>query len=208
MDLDFLKLLNNYTLETILISIVAFLLTYILKIPVKKSSSKLTEEKRKMVNVVIIFIPLIICYISSTIYYGITQGDFISFLIIDSSLSAWLLSLSLYAIFSKIIIIIKGLLSGKIQYDEISKTVIKTVNDNIKTISKKLKIDEKEMNNCIKKLEDLIRVKNNILKISNELNLEEVTKINSEINNLTDQKNKLYVNIENTKKIIESYKQK
>ena len=207
MELDFLQILNNYTLEVVLISIGAFLLTYLIKLPIKKATSRLTEEKRRMVNVVIVFIPLIICYVSTTLYYGFTQNDWISFLILDCSLSSWLLSLSLYAVISKIFLIIKGVISGKVQSKDITNSLLTLAKNNIKTLSNKLKVDEKQMTSCIQKIEELMQVKTSILENTNIINLEELTKINSEIDNLTNQKNQLDKDIENEKKLIEKYKQ-
>ena len=130
MDLEIFEVFKNNKLEVILIGLGAFLLTYLIKWPIKKQTAKLAEEKRKMVNIIIIFIPLILSAVASVVFYGITTREWISWIVVDCSISAWLISLSLYAVVSRIAILIRGLRSGKVKLNsELTKDTIKYIKE-------------------------------------------------------------------------------
>ena len=135
MEYELLRSLKECTWQTLVIAVGAFLLTYLIKIPIKKWSSKLNEEKRRMSNSIIIFIPFVLSLIASIIYYGISKSDWFSLFVLDSAFSSWICSLSLYAIITRIWIVIKGLKSGNIKINnKLTKDTIKYIKENIKTI--------------------------------------------------------------------------
>ncbi len=75
MENEFLFALKDISLEAIIISILVFGLTMLIKWPIKKYTAKFEENKRKSINTVIIFIPLILAYILSALYFGISKNN-------------------------------------------------------------------------------------------------------------------------------------
>lgn len=58
MDYEIFNIFKDYTLEVILIGLGAFLLTYLIKWPIKKATEKLDENKRKAKG---FLLPLLFC---------------------------------------------------------------------------------------------------------------------------------------------------
>lgn len=206
MDYEIFNVFKNYTLEVFVMAIGAFLLTYIIKLPIKKATNNLDENKRKAVNIVIMFIPLILSIIASVLFYGITNHEWISLTVLDSAISSWLLSLSIYAIVSRICIVIKGVWSGKIEINaDLSTKTVKFLKSNLKEISKQLKIDEKELNQVVGKLEQVLNLKEDLTKNLSNVDLQKLTTLNSEIKLLEEKEIQLKQNINQKKQTINSY---
>ena len=77
MNNEFIFNLKNISIETIVISIIVFGLTMLIKWPIKKLTQKLEENKRKAVNTVIVFTPMILCFILNILYYGIFKNQWL-----------------------------------------------------------------------------------------------------------------------------------
>ena len=203
MEYEIFNILKNYTLETFLIAMAALIITYLIKIPIKKKTSTMEENKRKMINTVIMIIPLIVSLIASIVYYGIVQHEWLSLLVVDSAISSWLLSLSMYAIVSRICIIIKGIKSGKLTINaELSKDTLDYIKKALKTLDKENKTTNKDLNDTREKLKSLTELRDLIA--SNEsLNLSQVSEMNVNINKLqVEQK------ISDNSNLISKYKEK
>lgn len=203
MDYEIFNIFKNYTLEALIIGFGAFLLTYLIKIPIKKKTSSLEENKRKMVNIVIMFIPLILSFIASMVYYGITQKQWISLLVLDSAVSSWLISLSLYAIVSRVWLVIKGIKSGKLQLNsELTKETVNYIKDTIKTLNKENKATEKSLATIIEKLSSLTQLRDLFSQDNTSENMTKLSDLNIEINALQETEKEYNAQIEaNTKKI-------
>ena len=198
MEYEIFNIFKNYTLEALLIGFGAFLLTYLIKLPIKKKTSTLEENKRKMVNIVIMFIPLVLSFIASVVYYGITERQWISLLVLDSAISSWLISLSLYAIVSRIWLVIKGIKSGKLQINsDLTKETISYIKETIKTLNKENKIAEKSLEAITEKLTSLTQLRDLFCQDSSE-----ILELNNEISSLKETENEYKAQIEsNTEKI-------
>lgn len=198
MEYEIFNIFKNYTLEALLIGFGAFLLTYLIKLPIKKKTSTLEENKRKMVNIVIMFIPLVLSFIASVVYYGITERQWISLLVLDSAISSWLISLSLYAIVSRIWLVIKGIKSGKLQINsDLTKETISYIKETIKTLNKENKTAEKTLEAITEKLTSLTQLRDLFCQGSSE-----ILELNNEISSLKETENEYKAQIEsNTEKI-------
>lgn len=125
MEHGFLELLQESSLEIIVISLAVCIITMFLKLPIKRATSKLDEDKRKMANSVILVIPLLLSLVACIIFFGATSGNWFAASCFESILSVWFLSLSIYAVISRVWIIIKGIISGKIKVNpELAKNAV------------------------------------------------------------------------------------
>lgn len=209
MDYEIFNIFKDYTLEVILIGLGAFLLTYIIKWPIKKATEKLDENKRKAVNIVIIFIPLIISIIASILYYGIAKNVWATFMVFDSAFSSWIISLSLYAIVSRIWLVIKGIFSGKIKLNsELTKETIEYFKDKIKNISKELKVDEKSLTNIVNKIEELAKLRDLLTSDTINPDITKIAEVNTQISNLETKQKTLQDEIDSKINIINGYNDK
>ena len=209
MDYEIFNIFKDYTLEVILIGLGAFLLTYLIKWPIKKATEKLDENKRKAVNIVIIFIPLLLSIIASILYYGLAKDEWATAMVFDSAFSSWIISLSLYAIVSRIWLVIKGISSGKIEVNsELTEEAIKYIKENIKSISKQLKVDEKSLTNVVSKIEELAKLRDLLTSDTINPDMEKIADVNSQITNLETEQQKLESDIENKKNILNGYNDK
>ena len=209
MDYEIFNIFKDYTLEVILIGLGAFLLTYLIKWPIKKATEKLDENKRKAVNIVIIFIPLLLSVIASILYYGFAKDEWATAMVFDSAFSSWLISLSLYAIVSRIWLVIKGIASGKIKVNsELTDEAIKYIKENIKNISKQIKVDEKSLTNVVSKIEELAKLRDLLTSDTINPDMEKIADVNSQITNLETEQQKLESDIENKKNILKKYNKK
>ena len=209
MDYEIFNIFKDYTLEVILIGLGAFLLTYLIKWPIKKATEKLDENKRKAVNIVIIFIPLLLSIIASILYYGFAKDEWVTAMVFDSAFSSWIISLSLYAIVSRIWLVIKGISSGKIEVNsELTDEAIKYIKENIKSITKQLKVDEKSLTNIVSKIEELAKLRDLLTSDTINPDMEKIADVNTQITSLETEQQKLESDIENKKNILNGYNDK
>ncbi len=209
MDYEIFNIFKDYTLEVILIGLGAFLLTYLIKWPIKKATEKLDENKRKAVNIVILFIPLVLSVVASILYYGLAKDTWATLMVFDSAFSSWIISLSLYAIVSRIWLVIKGIASGKIKVNsELTDEAIKYIKENIKNISKQIKVDEKSLTDIVNKIEELVKLRDLLISDTINPDKERITDVNSQISNLETEQQQLQTDIESKKNILNGYNDK
>ncbi len=209
MDYEIFNIFKDYTLEVILIGLGAFLLTYLIKWPIKKATEKLDENKRKAVNIVILFIPLVLSVVASILYYGLAKDTWATLMVFDSAFSSWIISLSLYAIVSRIWLVIKGIASGKIKVNsELTDEAIKYIKENIKNISKQIKVDEKSLTDIVNKIEELIKLRDLLISDTINPDKERIADVNSQISNLETEQQQLQTDIESKKNILNGYNDK
>ena len=187
------NLLENFSLDTIIISLIIFALTMILKYPIKKLTSKLNEEKRKAVNTIIIFIPILLSIIISYTYLNITKNIDTLSSYLNLITNSFILSLSIYAIYQRIVIIIKGIKNNTITFSDVNK-VIEESKDEFNTLLESQQTQIDIINENLKRLKES----------KNNLSLTEIFYTNLKIEELTLQKqnleneiNKRKLNLEN-----------
>lgn len=204
MENEFFLNLKDISIESIIISMLVFALTMLIKWPIKKVTSKLEENKRKAVNTVIVFIPMLLSFIFSVLYYGIFFHDWFIPCAFDAMASAYVLSVALYAIYSRVIAIVKASKTTE-KNEDLSKEAISYIKKNIKTISSSLKVDEKQLESTIVQIDKLLSIKQEIMNNSLFQDIVQAQKIDNELSELESQKNKLTTSITEMKAQLENY---
>ena len=206
MDDQIIELLKYLSAEALIIAVISFVLTMIIKYPIKKMTSRLTEEKRKAVNIVILFIPALLSFILSLLYFGIFKSDWTTFAIVDTGLSGWFISLTIYAIYERIVIIIKAVKNGKIEMNsELASETINFIKSNIETLTTTLKEKENKLETISSKLKILNQVKEKIISdTSIEKDISKLSETNIETQILVDEEMSLQNQISNIKNQIEN----
>lgn len=207
MESEFLLNIKDISWEVIVISILVFGLTMLIKWPIKNATSKLEENKRKAVNTVIVFIPMILSLILSALYYGIFRKEWFTSIVFDVMGSSYLLAVAIYAIYSRIVILIKGAKSTtNSETSNLSKETISYIKKNIKTISSTLKVDEKNLTSIVNKIDSLLTLKDEILSNTSLQDIAATESIDNQINELQAQKQELESSINKSQEELEAYK--
>ena len=122
MDEYLLGLLDYVSFDNIIIAFIIFLLTMFIKLPIKQATRFLEEEKRKGINSIILIIPIGLSIVLNIGYSLIFYDTWFSIEILKSVINSWLISVSIYAIYERIKIIIQALPDGKISRALLSDT--------------------------------------------------------------------------------------
>ena len=192
---DFIVNLNTISLEVFVGALIVFLLTMLVKLPIKKATAKFDENKRKAINTVIVFIPLILSVVLCVGYYLVLGKKLYFESIITNGLSVYVLSLSIYAIFARLWVIIKSIISGKksINSTEI-KAEIDEVKNSVTNLSSKFDFNLTGIDEIVKKIDILKNLKKSMTVDENGLSLVTFEDIDSEIEYLEAEKAKFKQN--------------
>ena len=193
MESEFLLNLKEISIQAIVISIIVFALTMLIKWPIKKATANLEENKRKAVNTIIVFIPMVLSLIFSMLYFGLFEDKWFDVTVYDTMDSSYVLAVALYAIYSRIVIIIKGVkssTSSEIEAD-LSKETLSYIKQNIKTISQALKIDQTNLETTVAEIEKLLSIRNDIKNNSMFQDIAQAEKIDSKLSELETKKQEL-----------------
>lgn len=192
---DFIVNLNTISLEVFVGALIVFLLTMLVKLPIKKATAKFDENKRKAINTVIVFIPLILSVVLCVGYYLVLGKKLYFESIITNGLSVYVLSLSIYAIFARLWVIIKSVISGKksINSTEI-KAEIDEVKNSVTNLSSKFDFNLTGIDEIVKKIDILKNLKKSMTVDENGLSLVTFEDIDSEIEYLEAEKAKFEQN--------------
>lgn len=207
MESEFLLNLKEISIHVIVISILVFTLTMLIKWPIKKATAKLEENKRKAVNTVIVFIPMLLSFVFSMLYFGLFENKWFDVAMYDTTASSYVLAVAIYAIFSRIVILIKGTKSSQITSEEteLSKETISYIKQNIKSISSSLKIDQSNLEKTIIEIEKLLSVRDNIKNNLLFQDIAQAEKIETQLNELETKKQNLTKSISLKQTEIENY---
>lgn len=181
MEYDILNLLSEFSIETLIISTVIFLMTMIIKYPIKKSTHKVNETKRKTINSVIVLIPALLSTIITISYYKISYNLWFSPSILKIIISSWLLSLSIYSIYERLKLILVNFINKKSD-----DKLIQDTKKEIKSLLSKLKLDKESMSKLQKEIDFITN--ENKKNIESKNNLTTIFESNIEIANLNDKK--------------------
>ena len=203
MDNDFFYALKDISLEAIIISVLVFALTMLIKWPIKKYTSKFEENKRKAINTIIVFIPLILSYLLSTLYFGIFRKVWYGFEIVGCTTTASVLSVTIYTIYSRVVNMIKA---GRVNVSELGEETISYIKSNIKSISKTLKVDEKKLQTILSNIESLINLQNKVNTNSDKQDIVAAENFEKQLQSLKNEEESLQVSIEEEKKLLEAFK--
>ena len=153
MDSELFLNLCNLSWEVALIAFIVFGLTMLIKWPIKKATSKLEENKRKAVNTVIVFIPMILSILLNGLYYGIFKHEWFTGIVFESAGSIYILALAIYAIYSRIVIIIKGAKTTSETNENLSKETIISTQKELKELLSAIEQKEQEWLEASDKME-------------------------------------------------------
>lgn len=106
MELKLIELLMTEPLIFVGLAVLVWLLTYLIKRPIKKATTLVKDEKkRKLYNKWILLIPFLLAVIVYYVYYGLTTKTWIKVdyeLILSSAFSIAVLSITIYNVFEGI----------------------------------------------------------------------------------------------------------
>ena len=207
MESEFILNLKEISVQAIVIAVLVFALTMLIKWPIKKATAKFDESKRKAVNTVIVFIPMFLSLVFSSLYLGIFKKEWIKISVLDLLTTSYVLALTIYAFYSRVVILIKGSKSSsKKKQDDLSKETIKYIKGNIKTISKTLKLDEEKLGTILADIEKLLIVRDEVQGNLLFQDISQAEKIEKQLNALETEKQELTNEISAKKVEVESYK--
>lgn len=207
MESEFLLNLSEISIQVIVISILVFALTMLIKWPIKKATANLEENKRKAVNTVIVFIPMVLSLIFSTLYFGLFENKWFDVIVYDTMASSYVLAVAIYAIYSRIVIVIKGTKSSSSTETEsdLSKETISYIKQNIKTISQTLKLDQTNLETTVAEIEKLLSIRNDIKNNSMFQDIAQAERIDTQLSELETKKQELTTAISEKQAEIENY---
>lgn len=185
MESEIISALKSISIETLVIAFIVFALTMIIKLPIKKMTSKLDEERRRAVNSVILFIPALLALAISVVYTGCFLKIWFCKTTIDIFLSSYFLSLSIYAIIARIVVIVKGLKNGKVKSEEV-KSNIDAIKEEIKNV--KDAVLQVDVDSIIKKIQELKILKQSIEDSNTSNSLVSLEEIDCKIFELEEKK--------------------
>lgn len=195
MEEYFLYLINNFSLEVFLMSLAIFGATMLIKIPIKRATSKLDESKRQGINTLIMLIPLLLAFVACLVYFWIADRPIVSLDYVSCSLSTCIMSITIYLIYARILVIIKSIISGKTKVTV--EDVQNAVTDITETIENKQENasetqTQKEKPNEIKdKINTLIAFKQQLENNGGIQNITALAEANDEIKRLENEQAKL-----------------
>ena len=176
MENEILFNIQNITLEIALMSLIVFGLTMLIKIPIKRATSKLEETKRKSYNTLIILIPIVLSILACFIYYGIDGKSNWTDLALKNSMTVYIFATFIYAVYQRIVIVIRGMKSKDTKINStLPQDVVKYLKQNIKLINHTIKDEEKGLLNLSKQLKYLQDAKT---KVENNPTLQSITPLN------------------------------
>ena len=176
------SIVESFSVEALVVGLITFIVTMYIRKRIKKRSSNLEESKRKLVNSVLVIIPLVISVCISVGYlYYIEEMEI--YRVIDIGCSGWLVSMSIYAVYERSGIVINGVFSGKQEL----------VKEEVSSMANYIKEKEKTMKIVKKKMEELIESR------CKETSLSKVLEINRELNVCSSQLATLSKEIEEMK---------
>ena len=184
-------LVNNFSLEFFLMSLIVFVLTLIIKFPIKKATSKLEENKRQAVNSVIILIPLLLSFVANLIYFLTVEKNVLSLEYVSCALSVFVMSISIYLIVSRIVKIVRGVMRGKVTLQEVG-VAIENVTQSLKSEEGSVvDASNTELDKIKKSIDTLLNLKEKLESSKKDENLTILTEIEGEIKRLEEKEETL-----------------
>ncbi len=196
---ELLVYIKNFSLESIIIGLLVFGLTFVIKLPIKKLTKNLEENKRKAINTIIIAIPISLAIVINILYFGLCKNIWFTKLILDATLSSYAMSIILYTIYERLVAIFKSIINKSKNNDDMPLDKVNDVsqNDNnnfteaIKTTADEFVKDQSTIKEIKQELERLINLKQKIVSCFGSNSSIDTKTIDTKIDNLTAQKTEL-----------------
>lgn len=205
-DLDLINSITNITWESVVLSLIIFVLTMLVKKPIKVITSKLLEDKRKAINTIILLIPLYMSFILSLVGYLLFENLWQTTTILETTITSWILSLTIYGTVERTLIVVKGIKSNNFESVLVES---KELADDVKVIVKKLqsslKVQNKELEKTSKQKASLKKTKEILETTVENLDLAKLSKTNIDIQSLTYKEKEIQEKINEISSQIESY---
>ena len=210
MESEILMRLKDISLEALIISIIVFGLTMLIKWPIKQATSKLEEDKRKAVNTIIVFIPMILSFLISCLYFGLFTNQWFETIVFNTATSAYILAFFAYAFYSRVLTVYKGIKKTPNETqvaaeENYCNETIALIKQNIQTISQALKLDKNNLEQIVKEIENLLSVRNQLTNNSLFQDIAFAEKLETQLNDLEKQKQQLSKSISEKELEIENY---
>lgn len=181
--------LDKISFEVLIEAVLVFALTMLIKLPIKKRTAKFEENKRKALNTFIIFIPMFLSVLLSTLYSGYFFKIWSSLKIYQNAISVYILSVTIYAIFSRIMVIVKSANSSKNETE--AEKAFKEIKAAAEVVVNKLDFNNNNVSVIEQKINQLKQLKNTMSVDENGLSLITYDDIDKEIASLEEQKIKM-----------------
>lgn len=186
MDSEILLYFRDMSIEIVIIALCIFGLTMLIKWPIKKATANLSENRRKAIYTIIVFIPMLLSLLLNVLYSGIFKKVWFDSQVFESIGSCYIFAVLIYAIYFRIILIIKGIKrEDSINY---SKETISIIKNNIKNISASLKVDETKLNKIVLEIEKLLKLRDELNKDMSKENIEITETLDINIESLMSRK--------------------
>lgn len=195
MENEILTILNVISFQSLIIGIAVCIFTMLIKFPIKKATSKLEESKRKLINSLIIIIPITLSFAISLIYCGIVDNEWLSFNCLELFSSSCAISFVAYAFYERLKIVFKGLKSSSQTQES-----MQFLKNTIRTLSEKLNIDKDRLKDLQERISSLFELKQKFELENVDSNLDAYTENNVSIQNLALEEDELKKEIESTMK--------
>lgn len=205
-DLDLINSITNITWESVVLSLIIFVLTMLVKKPIKVITSKLLEDKRKAINTIILLIPLCMSFILSLVGYLLFENLWQTTTILETTITSWILSLTIYGTVERTLIVVKGIKSNNLEFVLIeSKELADDVKIIVKKLQSSLKVQNKELEKTSKQKASLKKTKEILETTVENLDLAKLSKTNIDIQSLTYKEKEIQEKINEISSQIESY---
>lgn len=186
MDSEILLYFRDISIEIVIIALCIFGLTMLIKWPIKKATANLSENRRKAINTIIVFIPMLLSLILNVLYSGIFKKVWFDSQVFESIGSCYIFAVLIYAIYSRIILVVKGI--KREDSTDYSKETISIIKNNTKNISASLKVDETKLNKIVLEIEKLLKLRDELNKDMSNENIETTETLDINIESLMSKK--------------------
>ncbi len=187
MESEIILALRSVSIEAIVIAGIVFALTMLIKWPIKRFTSKFNDNRRRAINTIIILIPAVLSFALAVLYLGIFKKNWLGDNTVEMGLSVYFLSLTIYAIFSRIVVIVKGLKNGKSVQSSDIKENISAIKQDISQIEDSSERGDM-VNKILSKIQELTTLKSSIEESGTSNSLVSVEEIDRKILELEEEK--------------------
>lgn len=163
---------QSVTLEIAIMSLVVFALTMVVKMPIKRVTSRLEEAKRKSYNTIIILIPIFLSLLACLVYYGVVFKADCFEVVLKNFITVYILATFIYAVYQRVVIVIKGMKTSLKIDPALAKDVVKYLKSTIREINHTLKDEQKGLSKISKRLNELYKIR---ATVETNVSLQEVT---------------------------------
>lgn len=199
---------QSITLEIAIMSLVVFALTMVVKIPIKRVTSRLEEAKRKSYNTIIILIPIFLSLLACLVYYGVVFKADCFEVVLKNFITVYIFATFIYAVYQRVVIVLKGMRTNLKIDPALAKDVVKYLKSSIREINHMLKDEQKDLSRISKRLNELYKIR---ATVETNISLQEITplgELDTKIADMRSQQNAKHEAISLAETNLKKYKEK